>query len=226
MWQPQLEAFPGWRILALSLPGFDGVAPLSDATIGGYADHVLGQLDLHGIERAVVGGVSMGGYIGLAVWRRAPDRVAGLILADTRSGADTEEARAGRLRMLETLDRDGVEAIAAEMVPKVLGKTTHATRPDVVSAVRGMILTQGRDGVAGAVRAIMSRPDSTPLLESVTVPTIVIVGEEDTITPPAEAEKIHAGVAGSTLVRIPGAGHMPNIETPEAFNAAVATFLR
>lgn len=226
MWQPQLDAFPGCRVLAISLPGFDGVAPLSDASIDGYADHILGRIDAEGVARAVVGGVSMGGYIGLALLRRAPERVAGLILADTRSGADTDDAREGRLKMLETLDREGVEAIAAEMVPKLLGKTTQAQRPDVVSAVRGLILKQERAGVAGAVRAIMSRADSTPLLGTVTVPTLVIVGEEDTITPPAEAEKIHAGIAGSTLVRISGAGHMPNIETPEAFNAAVARFLR
>lgn len=112
------------------------------------------------------------------------------------------------------------------MVPKLLGKTTQAQRPDVLSTVRRLILKQDSAGVAGAVRAIMSRGDSTPLLASVAVPTLVIVGEEDIITPPSEAEKIHAGVAGSTLVRIPGAGHMPNVETPEAFNAAVATFLR
>jgi pimeloyl-ACP methyl ester carboxylesterase len=111
------------------------------------------------------------------------------------------------------------------MVPKVLGETTQTKRPAVVEQVRSLVLASSADAIAGGVRALMTRPDSTPLLQTIHVPTLIVVGDEDTLTPPAAAEEMHRGIAGSELVRIPQAGHLTNLEQPELFTAALAGFL-
>jgi pimeloyl-ACP methyl ester carboxylesterase len=119
----------------------------------------------------------------------------------------------------------GVAAVADEMVPKLLGETTRAQHPDVVQHARSLILSNTSDAIAGGIRALMSRPDSTPLLKSIHCPTLVIVGEEDTVTPRPLAERMHAAIGGSELVTIGAAGHLSNIEQPSAFNDALARFL-
>ena len=111
------------------------------------------------------------------------------------------------------------------MIPKLLGETTRRTKPAVAGLVRSLVMASPPDAIAGAVRALMTRPDSTPLLSSIHVPTLVIVGEEDTLTPPSAAEELHRGIAGSELVRIPQAGHLSNLEQPERFTAALTAFL-
>lgn len=225
MWTPQVEAFPDWRVILPALPGFDGSDLLDTPSVEECARHILGLLDVLGVPRAVVGGVSLGGYVTFAILREAPDRVDGVILADTRSTADTPEALGARRRLLETTARSGPAGVAAEMVPKLLGKTTLARRAAVVEQVQGMIERQTPDGIAAAIRMLMSRPDSTPLLPAMRVPAAIIVGEEDVLTPPADAEAMHAAIPQSTLSRIPEAGHLSNIEHPAAFDAAVAAFL-
>ena len=127
--------------------------------------------------------------------------------------------------MLALLREKGAPAIADEMIPKLLGVSTHRDRPDIVEHVRGLILANPTDAIAGALNALMTRPDSTPLLAGVHVPTLILVGEEDTLTPPAMSESMHKAIGGSELVRIPKTGHMANLEQPEAFNAALARFL-
>lgn len=226
LWEPQLNAFPGWRMMTPALPGFDGSDLIDDVSIDAYARHVLLQLDELGIDHAVFGGVSMGGYFAFAALRQAPERVAGVILADTRSTPDSPEALEGRRRLLETLERGGPSAVADDMVPKLLGKTTLAHRPDVVTRVRQMIQGQTAEGIAAAIRVLMSRPDSTPLLGGIRVPALVIVGEEDVLTPPSEMEHMAAAIPRATFVRIPQAGHLASLENPAAFNMAVSDFLR
>ena len=127
--------------------------------------------------------------------------------------------------MLDLVHARGPEAIADDMLPKLLGATTLATRSAIAAEVRSMILSNTSEWIASAIRVLMSRPDSTPVLKSIRVPTLIIVGEEDILTPVSTAEDMHSRIAGSDLVRIPAAGHLPNLEQPEAFDAALARFL-
>ena len=115
--------------------------------------------------------------------------------------------------------------MAEEIIPKLLGETTRRTRPELVDRVRSLVLSNSADAIAGAIRALMTRPDSTPLLSTIHVPTLILVGNEDTVTPPALSEQMHRGIAGSELTIITGAGHLSNLEQPGAFNGAVAQFL-
>jgi 3-oxoadipate enol-lactonase len=227
MWEPQLAlAEHGWHVIAPHFRCFDtsdGGPPAS--SVDDYAGDVIDLLDALHIHDAVVGGLSMGGYVAFAVLRHAASYIRALILADTKATADTPEGVEGRLRMLQLLVDKGVSAIADEMIPKLLAASTVSGRPDVVDWVGTMIRPTPPPAISGAIRALMSRPDSTPLLSMIHVPTLVVVGEEDTLTPPAMSEEIHRGIAGSELVRIAGAGHLSNLEQPKAFNDALAHFL-
>ena len=226
MWAPQLPAVaPGWRVLTPSLPGFDGRPLTAEHTMDAYGRAVLDTLDAEGIHRAVFAGLSLGGYVIFGILRQAPERVAGLILADTRTSIDTPERRAARDRSIELVRRNGASAIADEMIPNILGATTRAERPEVVAHVRALIEAQPAETIAAGLAAMKDRPDSSDVLRRVTPPTAIIVGEEDTITPPSDAEHMRQCVAGSTLVTIPKSGHMTNLETPREFNAAMSTFL-
>lgn len=225
LFEPQLRAFPGWRLIAPALPGFDGSDLLDRPSVDEYARRVIALLDELRIDRAVFGGVSLGGYVIFGLLRQAAERVAGVILADTRSSADTDEARAGRRKMMQTVRESGPAAVAREMIPKLLGKTSQQTRPELVADVRRMIEAQTTDGIAAAIDVLMSRPDSTPLLATIRVPSLVVVGKEDALTPPAEMEAMAAAIPGAVFVPIDGAGHLSNLENPETFNASVRAFL-
>ena len=146
---------------------------------------------------------------------------AGLLLADTRTTIDTPERLAARERSIARARTEGSMAIADEMLSGILGRTTHARRPEVVARVRRLIELQPPETIAAGLQAIMSRPDSAAVLPSITVPTTIVVGDEDVITPPSDAAFMHGRISGSTLVVIPGAGHMANLEAPDAFNAAL-----
>ena len=227
MWERQLGlADGGWHVIAPQLRGFDGGSGDPPAqSIDDYAGDVVDLLDALHIHEAVVGGLSMGGYVAFALLRHAARYVHGLILADTKAQADTPEGIDGRKRMIELLGDKGPAAVADEMLPKLLGETTRRTKPDVVDLVRALTTSSGAGAIAGALRALMTRPDSTPQLATIHVPTLIIVGDEDTVTPRAAAEEMHRGIAGSELVAIPEAGHLTNLERPDAFDAAVARFL-
>lgn len=225
MWEPQCRAAPDWRIVTPSLPGFDGRPLLADHTLSAYTRDLLHVLDQQGIRRAVFGGLSLGGYVLFELLRQAPERVAGLILADTRTSIDTAERLAARRRSIERTRSEGATAIADDMLPGILGPTTHARRPDVVAHVRRLIEAQPAETIVAGLEAIMTRVDSAAVLPSVGVPTTVIVGDEDVITPRSDAEFMHSMIDGATLVTIPGAGHMANLETPDAFNAAMTGLL-
>ncbi len=231
MWEPQLRAMPdGWRLIALDLRGFGGStdpAPDSSApTLDEYADDVMDLVTGLEIESAVLGGLSMGGYVALAVMRRKPRWVRGLVLADTRAGADTSEGRAGRRGMLALLDREGPQGVAQEMMPKLIGKTTLDTNPDVAETVRRLIKGQSVAAIRGAILRMKDRPDATGGLGAVDVPTLVLVGDEDVLTPPHESELLATTIPCASLVTIPGAGHLSNLERPDRWNAALAVFLQ
>ncbi len=227
MWEPQLElADHGWRVIVPQLRGFDG--PPADAvatSVDDYAGDVIDLLDALHIEQAVIGGLSMGGYITFAVFRHAARYFRGMILADTRAQADTPEGIEGRQRMIQLVREKGAAAAADEMLPRLIGASTRASRPDVEQAIRNLILSNSTETIAGAIIALMTRPDATPLLPTIHCPALVVVGDEDVITPPAASEEIAAGIAGAELAIIPGAGHMSNMEQPAAFNRALARFL-
>jgi pimeloyl-ACP methyl ester carboxylesterase len=226
MWDAQLNALAvsGWRAIAPHFPGF-GASRAGARTVDDFAGAVIDVLDTLHVHEAIILGCSMGGYVGLAVMRLAARYVHGLVLVDTRPQPDTPEGLEGRKRMIQLVRDKGVAAIVDEMLPRLVGATTQRQRPDVVARVRELSLEASADGVVGALEAMKSRPDSTPLLADVHVPTLVIVGEEDVITPPILSEEMHRAIAGSTLVVLPDAGHLPSIETPSAFNEALAGFL-
>ncbi len=227
MWDQQLAlATTGWRDIAPQLRGFDsGAGDPPASSVDDYAGDIIDLLDALHVDQAVVAGLSLGGYVAFALLRLAARYIQGLILADTRSQADTPDGAAGRVRMLQLVQERGPSAVADEMVPKLLGATTRSTQPAIEDRVRSLVNANSTEAIAGAVRALMTRPDSTPLLASIHVPTLIVVGEEDTLTPPALSEEMQRSIGGSQLVRIPHAGHLSNIEQPESFNAALAAFL-
>ena len=229
MWTGQINALLGeqcYRLVALDWPGF-GASPLVGGvlTMNILADNVAGLMDVLGMEQAVLCGLSMGGYVAFAFLRKYPQRVQGLILADTRPGADTDEAKANRERVALLALSEGTRAIADLQVPKLLSDYTRRHHPDVEQTVRRMIDVATPQGIAAVSRGMALRTDSTDLLSSISCPTLVIVGEEDVLTPPAVAHEYAAGIAGSQFATIPDAGHLSNLEQPEAFLAIVRNFL-
>jgi pimeloyl-ACP methyl ester carboxylesterase len=168
MWEGQLGfTGAGWRVIAPQFRGFDaGAGEPPASSVDDYAGDVIDLLDALDVKQAVVGGLSMGGYVAFALLRLAARYVQGLVLADTRSQADTPEGIAGRTRLLQLLDDKGPSAVAEEMIPKLLGDTTRQTKPAVVATVRSLALASPAEAIAGAIRALMTRPDSTPNLSS------------------------------------------------------------
>jgi len=227
IWEPQFVLSEnGWRVIVPHLRGFDeGAAGRSATSMDDYAGDIIDLLDSLHIEQAVIGGLSMGGYVTFALLRNAPAYFQGLLLADTRPQADSPEGRQGRERMIATVRDKGPSAVADDMLPKLLGDSTRREHPGLVEEVRAIIMSNGAETIAGALTAMMNRPDSTPTLRTVKLPTLIIVGEEDTLTPPQLSVEMHNAIAGSELVRIAGAGHMSNMERPGQFNDAVARFL-
>ncbi len=229
MWEGQLAfAGRGWHVVAPHMRGMDGGLsdrPTASVTMEDYAADVVDLLDALHLEDAVLCGLSMGGYLALALMRHAPTYIRGLVLADTKSQADTPEGLEARRAMLSLVETKGVDAVAEAMVPKLLGATTRAQFPQVEARVRALIQSNSAESIAGAVRALMSRHDSTALLGSIRVPALVIVGDEDVVTPPANAEALRAAIPGAQLVCLSGAGHLSNLERPDEFNAALTSFL-
>lgn len=229
LWEPQMRSIPaGWRLITPDLRGFGGTTEhdsLSALSIADFADDVVDLLPELGVQKAVIGGCSMGGYAALALYQQAAHLFEGLILANTRAGADSPEARANRRNMLALVDREGPSGVAREMMPKLLGKTTRELRPDAEATIRRFIKQQSPVAIRSAIHRMMHRPDSIPLLTKVSVPTLVITGEEDEMIPVDESRRMAAAIRGSQLVIIPNAGHLANFEQPEAFNAALRQFL-
>jgi len=228
MWEPQ-EALArhGWHVVMPQFRGFDqaGFEETDASSIDDYAQHVANLIDSIGVAQAVIGGLSMGGYVALALYRRAPHLFRGIVLADTRADADTPDARANRERLMALADTGGVAAIAEDMIPKLLGPTTRSTQPALVARVRALILSNRPDALKSALRAMMTRPDSTPTLAGVRVPALVLAGGEDSITPPSANAAIAAAIPGAVFSEISAAGHLSSLEQPDAFNAALRHFL-
>jgi pimeloyl-ACP methyl ester carboxylesterase len=229
MWEAQAKALPsGWRLIAPDLRGFGGSTidhEPESPSVDDYAVDIIDLMKELGISPAVVGGCSMGGYVTFAILRRAPELVRAIVLADTRAGADSLEGRANRRSMLALLDREGTPGVARDMIPKLLGKTTLDERSDVESNIRRLIRQQSPQAIRGAILRMMQRPDSFSTLKDSSAPALVIVGTEDTLTPVNESRAMVDALHTAELVEVPRAGHLANIEDPDAFNAALARFL-
>jgi pimeloyl-ACP methyl ester carboxylesterase len=214
------------RVLTPEQRGFGG-SPLGEdePSLEHCAGDVVALLDRLGLERVVLGGLSMGGYVAMELLRRAPERVAALVLADTKAAADAEEARETRLRTAETVEREGTEPLAEQMLPALLAATSLAQRPEVVARVRGLIAAAPPAAVAWASRAMATRPDSLDTLRGADLPALVVVGDQDTLSPVAQAQEMAEALPQGRVVVVPGAGHLSALEDPGAFAAAVTGFL-
>jgi pimeloyl-ACP methyl ester carboxylesterase len=226
MWAPQTSALAGdWRCLTIDIRGFGESPAKGPYSVDRYADDVAAVLDAASLDRAVVVGLSMGGYIAFALWRRHRRRVQALVLADTRANADTAEARERRRELIGIARTQGVAAVAERQVVGLLGKTTRERRPDLVNGVRSVAEAASAQGTVGALQAMIARPDSSATLPTISVPTLIVAGEEDVLTPPKEARAMHEAIRGSRLELIGEAGHLSNVERPTEFNAVLSEFL-
>jgi pimeloyl-ACP methyl ester carboxylesterase len=230
MWDSQLVlAERGWRIIVPELRGFgpgrSAAADPPTTSIDDYAGDTIDLLDNLHIKHAVVCGLSMGGYTAFAMFRHAPTYFRGMVLADTKSQGDSPEAVAGRKSMQQLVREKGAGAIADALVPKLLSDATRAGKSAIVEHLRAQITSSSVEGIAGALTAMMTRVDSTPMLATLRIPVQVIVGEHDALTPPPLSEQMHHDIPGSQLAVIPGAGHMSNMDQPAAFNEVLGAFL-
>jgi pimeloyl-ACP methyl ester carboxylesterase len=216
------------RVITPDLRGF-GESPLQRSatatTMDDYAADVAGLLDALDVEDAVIGGVSMGGYVAMAFHRAYPRRVRGLVLVDTRGGPDSEEARESRDQAAALARARGTAAVAAQMLEKMLTRANAHANEGMRLALSELMGAQPVEGVVAALSAIRDRPDSRPAKARITVPTLVVCGAEDELIPPSESEALRDAIRWARLVLIPGAAHLPNYEQPEAFNRAVREFL-
>ncbi|WP_455243115.1 alpha/beta fold hydrolase [Petrachloros mirabilis] len=226
MWAQQEEALSSrFRTISIDLRGHgESDAPLWRYTLEQAADDVCALLDHLSIPRAVFVGLSMGGYILFTLYRTHPERVIGLVLADTRAQADTFEGIHGRFQMAQTAYREGPSAIADLMLPKLLSPATLQEKPAIVQRVRRMIEGNQISGIVGDLMAMADRPDSVALLKQITCPTQIIVGELDQATPPSEAKLMAEQIPGARLALIPNAAHLANVEQPDAFTEILAAF--
>jgi pimeloyl-ACP methyl ester carboxylesterase len=226
MWSQQLGALDGWRGIAPDLRGAGASdIPATDYSMARYAEDLRAVCDALDVAGAVCCGFSMGGYVLFEFLRRYGARVRGLVLCDTRPEPDTDEGRRARDENAALVERDGVGALADRVVPKLLGATTRAGRPELVETVRRMAVRQPAAGVIGALRAMRDRPDSTGLLGGITVPTLVVHGAEDELAPPAVARAMAARIPGARYVELEGAGHLAPLEQPEGVTRALQGFL-
>jgi pimeloyl-ACP methyl ester carboxylesterase len=227
MWEAQAEALAAThRVIRFDARGFGASEPgAGPLTMERIADDGAALLDHLGIETASVGGCSMGGYAALAFVRRHPHRLAGLVLQDTRAGADTEDGKAGRAALAAKVVAEGAAVAVSAFLPKLLGETTKREQEPLVARLRERILATSPQAIADALRGLAARADSRPTLAEVRVPTLVLVGAEDVLTPPAESEAMAAAIPGARLEIVPRAGHLANLEQPGAVNAALRGFL-
>jgi pimeloyl-ACP methyl ester carboxylesterase len=228
MWQFQHDGLAKeLRLVTPDLPGF-GESAVSTAApdLGVMADGVLDLLGRLGLDRVVLGGLSMGGYVAMEILRRRPEVVGGLVLADTKASADPEAGADNRRRMAAVLEEgQNPRVLVHEVLPTLLGETTRQERPEVAQWLRELVEQADPRGAAWAQRAMAARPDSFDTLAQVRVPTLVVVGEEDQLSPPADAQAMVDAVPGAQIAVIAGAGHLTAAEAPEEFNNLVCDFV-
>jgi pimeloyl-ACP methyl ester carboxylesterase len=228
IWRDQIDGLEGYRRIAPDLRGLgQSDAPDLGYGMGTYADDLAALLDTLGVDDVVLCGLSMGGYVVFEFLRRWRHRVRAVILVDTRSEADGAEVRRARDAAAASARESGAGAIADAMLPKLLAAATAERAPEIVDRIRRMITATPVAGIVGALAAMRDRHDSTGLLPMLAgLPTLVIVGEEDVLTPPDAARRMAAAIPGARLVVVSGAGHLPPVERPTETTAAILDFLR
>lgn len=227
MWRHQLTALSPWKRIAPDLRGFGGsTAPADGYSMARYADDLVAILDALHLEQAVFCGLSMGGYILFELLRRHPQRVRALVLADTRAEGDSADGKRGRNELAAVAEREGAAGVAARMLPKLLSAATVEAQPEVVRQVEAMILRTPVAGIVGALEAMRERPDSRPLLPEIRVPTLVLVGAADELTPPAAAHALADGIPGARYAELPAAGHLAPLEQPLVASRVMLDFLK
>ena len=228
LWTSTIKALsPSYQVLAPDLIGF-GESPLSAplaASIELYGDHLIALFEEKRLRQAVFVGCSIGGYILLSLYRRYPSLFRGLVLVDTKATIDPPEVQQIRLDNAAIIEESNPAEFYERMLVRLVGETTQRTRPGVVAAVRRVMSQASPFGVAAALRAMASRADFTEMLPSINIPTLVITGEEDLITPPAEAKVMASKIKQGSFAMIQKAGHLPSLEAPEAFQDTLRSFL-
>lgn len=220
MWAPQIPALSEkYRVVAHDVLG-DG-----RCTIEFFVDDLIALLDQQKIEKAVLCGLSMGGYIALRALERHPERVSALVLADTQSGADSDEVKIKRSASLKLIQEKGLPLFMEGILKAVLSPETFSTRPQVVTAVKEMILTNSPQAVCSALLALASRTDTTASLKHIKIPTLILVGEQDQLTPPALSITLNKNIKNSEMHVIGHSGHLSNLENPAEFNYRLLSFL-
>jgi len=229
MWRPQMEAVAaaGFRGIAYDVRGH-GLSDVGDGqyTIESHVDDLLALMDHLKLARTIVAGLSMGGYITLRALEREPARFAGVVLCDTRSEPDTDEARVRRAASVKAVKAEGSAAYADGYVRQMFAPSTFTGNPSVVETIRSIIAGTPPLSIAGTLLALAARTDTTRSLAAVAIPALILVGDQDTVTPLSSAQALHAGIRGSELHVVPGAAHMSNMENPAFFNEKLVTFLR
>jgi 3-oxoadipate enol-lactonase len=215
MWVAQRRALEGagYDVVAPDLPGAG-----AEIGFGSWAERVLDEVEGDFIPV----GISMGGYLAFELWRRARTRIPALVLADTRASADTPEQRQARDDTIRLLGEDGFEPFWDGLAPKLF---SAGADPAVVARARSLAAEQEITGLVAALMTLRDREDSTPALATIDVPSLVVVGEEDALTPPSDAAELEDGIRLARLVRMPGTGHLTPIERPDEFNGALLSFL-
>lgn len=221
MWQPQRAALQyRFRVITPDLRGMGrSDVPMGGYSMAAYADDIIALMDELGIAQTIMGGMSMGGYVVFELLRRAPDRITGLILLDTRATADDETTKAKRRSLIEQV-RDQGSAAAAD-TDTMLTPRTHAEQPELVDYAKHIMLNTPVDGIVGALHAMIERPDSSPMLPTIAVPTLVVVGSDDPLTPPNAARAMADAIPNAQMVVIEGASHASNLERPDEVNKAL-----
>ncbi|HLM01322.1 MAG TPA: alpha/beta fold hydrolase [Pyrinomonadaceae bacterium] len=229
MWQMQIEALAdaGFRVILPDLRGFGENHNFADInSMEDLATDVKDLMDNLKIERAIIGGLSMGGYVTFNFYRLFPERFAGLLLFDTNPAADSEEKRQSRFDLIDEIEKSGAQALIDGMLPKLIGDWTKENNADLVEKLRAAFASVNPQAAIAALRGMAERQDHTALLKDVNVPTLLIFGEDDNVTSPEIAEKMKSEIPGATLTKIKNAGHYSNLEQPEAFNDALVSFVR
>lgn len=229
MWASQIEPLTAenCRLILPDLRGFGESHSFSDInTMEDMAQDIVEMLDTLKIERAIIGGLSMGGYITFNFLKKFPERIAALVLCDTNAGNDTEETREARFDLIEKIEAEGAQALIDEMLPKLICANTKENKKELVQEIEEMFKKVNPQAAIAALRGMAERKDNTDLLDKISVPTILIFGAEDKVTNLETAEKMARTIPNAKLLKIENAGHYSNLEQPEIFNAALIDFIK
>lgn len=227
MWEPQVATLSTrCRTVTIDLRGFGASPPLDGPySMSHMASDVMGLIKHLVLDKPIIVGLSMGGYIALAFCSLFPEALAGLVLADTRADTDADEARERRLRSASWAETQGIDSLIEDAIPVLLGERSRAANPGLIQQVRRIAKKTSPSGYANAQRAMAERQDSTPFLVNINCPVLVITGQDDVLTPPSVGEEMSRRFPDSRFELIEGAGHLSNLERPDQFNAALWSFI-